>query len=82
MISVQHIYDTELYCYSTCSFGRISDRRMIQCSTCMKNFHAECSDAEAETVIWNCNKCRNVSDSIDSLKQQISEVHEILSTMV
>ena len=49
-----------LYCYSTCLFGRKHDREMIQCSTCMQWFHAECSDAVAESVIWNCNKCRNM----------------------
>ena len=74
--------DTELHCYSTCTLGWIKDRKTIQCSTCMKLFHTECCDAGTDAVIWNCNKCRNVSDNIESLKQQIVEVHDILSTMV
>ena len=74
---------TELFCYSHCEIGRLYDRAMIQCSTCMRWIHNECSDARKDSgAIWNCTKCRNLADNVDSLKQQLVEVHEILSVMV
>ena len=74
--------DFNLYCYSNCQLGRKYHNEMIQCATCMSMFHSECSDAVSGKIIWNCNKCRNVSNDIDCLKNQITELHDILSVMV
>ena len=48
----------------------------------MSVFHSDCSDAVSGMKIWNYNKCRNLSNDIDCLKNQITEFHDILSVKV
>ena len=75
--------DFNLYCYSSCEFGRKYDRSMLQCSTCMQWFHTICANVDAKHKnIWNCERCRSIPVVIDSLINQMSEVHTILSQMV
>ena len=76
------VISTELYWYSTCPHGRMHDRAMIQCSICMKWFHAVCTDVASKAAFWNCNNCRILPETVDTLRQQIIEVHDILSNMV
>ena len=71
--------DFNLYCYSSCEFGRKNDRSMLQCSTCMQWFHTICANVDAN---WNCERCRSIPVVIDSLINQMSEEHTILSQMV
>ena len=53
---------------------------MIQCSSCMEWFHTSCSDAESNTAnIWNCNKCRQLSNKVEELASSIYELHNLLS---
>ena len=42
--------DYNIYCYSSCEKGRKYDREMIQCTTCMRWYHTECSDAGSKPV--------------------------------
>ena len=58
------------------------DRAMIQCSICMKSFHAVCTDVASKAAFWYCNNCRILPETVDTLRQQIIEVHDILSNMV
>ena len=75
--------DCQLHCYSNCEYGRVYDRNMVQCSTCMGWIHAVCSDAGEEArAIWNCSKCRTLPETVEDLKQQIIEVHSLLSDMI
>ena len=74
---------TTLYCYSDCPHGRLYDRSMIQCSHCMSWLHTSCTDAGSKPpTIWVCNKCRYLPESVSDIKNQLSEIHEILSVMV
>ena len=72
-----------LYCYSSCVNGRRHGPEMIQCSLCMNLIHVKCSDAKNQSIqIWKCTKCRNLPDTVEELKQQLVEVHELLSDMI
>ena len=75
--------DTDLYCDASCSYGRKYDREMIQCSSCMFWFHSACSDVlQNNTSIWNCTKCRCIPETVNDLKQQLVEVHSLLSELI
>ena len=75
--------DTTLYCYSNCKYGRKYDCDIIQCSTCMSWIHSQCSDAGSEPkAIWNCNRCRSLPDTVDTLSKQLNEVHTVLSELL
>ena len=48
----------------------------------MSVFHSDCSDAVSGMKMWNYNKCRNLSNDIDCLKNQVTEFHDILFVKV
>ena len=75
--------DTVLYCYPDCTQGRLYDRQLIQCSSCMSWLHTDCTDAGSEPpAIWICKKCRCMPDTVNGLKDQLSEIHDVLSAML
>ena len=45
--------------------------------------HSECTSVSSETTeIWNCDKCRSISQAVDHLTNQSNEMHSLLSSMV
>ena len=67
---------------ATRKFGRNYDREMSQCFLCMLWFHTECTDSINIQSIWACNNCRCLPQTVVSLKQQLFELHNIMSNIL
>ena len=74
--------DTNLYCYPACKLGRGFSKDMLQCSMCMLFYHSGCTDSFATQFSWICNTCRSLPQMVFSMKEQLSELHETLTSIL
>ena len=55
---------------------------MLQCSMCMLFYHSGCTDSFATQFSWICNTCRSLPQMIISMKEQLGQLHETLTSIL
>ena len=77
------LINPNLYCYPFCNIDTSQNNEIIQCSLCLIKIHLVCSDADKiSKSSWKCERCRNISEDILHLKQQVAELNNALSSII
>ena len=74
----------EKHCVSNCKHGRKYERGMTRCCLCMNLFHTECladSNTASQSIIWNCNKCRQLPQLVLDLSTQLTAIQLTIANM-